>query len=271
MNVEDIKLKSLCGKPIIVGNIKITPKKLSEIVEVGYDKYNKYLSLFCINDEIISEFKSQLETKSVHGHTGYLEYLIYLYIKSGDFDGTLRDDILESLSFFTNEDIKFNKIGFYYTTIVRTPEIIKDKEIYIENKEYHFLNSVDFDYIVKIIKIQNCLLSPEEEEELKVADGLAKELLEKMKKARERLKKTKEDIDEIREPLNLYDLASIVASNCNGLNIINVWDLNFLQFNDQLNRMKMLEDYEVNIRSILAGANPEEINLVHWMSKISNN
>jgi hypothetical protein len=32
--------------------------------------------------------------------------------------------------------------------------------------------------------------------------------------------------------------------------------------------MKMLEDYDINIRSLLAGAKPEDIELKHWMSKI---
>ena len=32
--------------------------------------------------------------------------------------------------------------------------------------------------------------------------------------------------------------------------------------------MKMLDEYDINIRSLLAGAKSEDIELKHWMSKI---
>ena len=93
-------------------------------------------------------------------------------------------------------------------------------------------------------------------------------MLEKRRKARERLNKAKNN-DSDGERLTLDDLVSIVCANGNGINIFNVWDLSFYAFNDQFNRMKMFDDYQISVQSLLAGADPNEIELKHWMSKIS--
>ena len=42
------------------------------------------------------------------------------------------------------------------------------------------------------------------------------------------------------------------------------------QFNNQFNRMQMIEDYDINIRSLLAGADSKKIQLKHYIRPIEN-
>lgn len=263
MDIQEIKLKTLANEPVIIDNYKLYPKRLRDIVRIGYDNYNIYLSLFCINEETLNKFINGIKESNEKYKPTYLGYLNYLYVKS-NYDRT----VIDALTFFTGEKFYHNKSGFfYYIGKVIDPITLMEKDY------AYILDDNIFKQITQIIKIQSCLL----DEQIEVtkdnpANSHVQALLEKRRKAREKLKKAKQNSGEDDdEGLTLYDLASIVASNCNGINILNVWDLNFLQFNDQLNRMKMLEDYNVNIQSLLAGADSKNINLVHWMSKIKRN
>jgi len=118
---------------------------------------------------------------------------------------------------------------------------------------------------MNIIKLQNCLNKKSEEEE-NPASEKARQILERQKRARALLAKAKGSEDN--ETLTLADLVSILASHGNGVTPLNVWDINFYWFNNQFNRMKMFEEYDINIRSLLAGAKSEDVDLKHWMSKI---
>ena len=40
------------------------------------------------------------------------------------------------------------------------------------------------------------------------------------------------------------------------------------QFNDQFNRLKIMDEYHVNIQALIAGAKSEDVKLQHWISKI---
>ena len=42
------------------------------------------------------------------------------------------------------------------------------------------------------------------------------------------------------------------------------------QFNDQFNRLKIMDDYEVNVQALLHGAKKENVNLTHWITKIKH-
>ena len=42
------------------------------------------------------------------------------------------------------------------------------------------------------------------------------------------------------------------------------------QFNDQFNRLKIMDDYEVSVQALLHGAKKEDVNLTHWITKIKH-
>ena len=160
---------------------------------------------------------------------------------------------LEAMKLFLRNEVNFiadeQFIGF----------IVGD----VEN--YNIITYTNYDQIIEVIKQQNCLVK-NEEDDCNPADEKARELLEKRKKARQLLARAKNNDDDT--PLTLADLVSILIANGNGVTPFNVWDMNFYLFNNQFSRMKMLEEFNINIRSLLAGADPKNIDMQHWMSKI---
>ena len=55
------------------------------------------------------------------------------------------------------------------------------------------------------------------------------------------------------------------------MKIEDVCEYDFFQFNNQFNRMKVVEDFKVNVQSLLAGADSKSIKLKHWLSKLKDN
>jgi hypothetical protein len=107
--------------------------------------------------------------------------------------------------------------------------------------------------------LQNCI---SKKDEIKTANAKAEEIKNKILKGQQLLNK-KMGLD-----VSFGDLVSVLAANGNNLNIINIWDLTMYQFNNQFARMQMIEDYDLNIRSLLAGAKKEDIQLKHYIRKI---
>ena len=67
--------------------------------------------------------------------------------------------------------------------------------------------------------------------------------------------------------ITLADLVSILASGL-GMSMDLVMDYDLYQFNDQFNRLKIMDDYEVSVQALLHGAKKENVNLTHWITKI---
>ena len=62
-----------------------------------------------------------------------------------------------------------------------------------------------------------------------------------------------------------------VALAVPGLNMINIWDLTYYSFQDQLKRMGWHEKYYNNMQAALAGAKMKNKQLEYWMKSISSN
>ena len=227
---------------------EVYPFTVGDIKNLGGETvFNSYLGVLTVDKDRL--FKNEEDSANKPPDITNFE-LVYTICGT---DENFRNMYLKAMSFILKENVGICNIGFYVGDL-ETNRIIDSK---------------NYDELVYIVKLQNCIE--------KIDGGIvdnpgsekARELLEKRKKLRERLNKAKnKDSDGDGEPLTLADLVSILCANGNGINLFNVWDLSFYAFNDQFNRMKMFEDYQVNVQSILAGANPDEIELKHWMSKI---
>lgn len=256
--MDNIELQLLSGDPIplidykdidnprLIG--KVHPFTLKDIKDIGGELvFNSYIGALTLDKDRL--FKNEQNNLNEAPDITNFE-LIYSICS---MDEKFRDIYLKAMGFIFKEDVGMCNLGFY------VGEMNIDKVI----------DSTTYDTLIYIIKLQNCLEKISSETLDNPGSEKARELLEKRKKLREKLNKIKnKDSDNNGEPLTLSDLVSILCANGNGINIFNVWDLSFYAFNDQFNRMKMLDDYQVNIRSILAGADPKEIELKHWMSKI---
>ena len=64
-------------------------------------------------------------------------------------------------------------------------------------------------------------------------------------------------------------MVSILASGF-GMTLQEVMGYDLYQFNDQFNRLKIMDDYEVSVQALLHGAKKEDINFTHWLTKIKH-
>ena len=245
-NEIDMNLKLLRGKPIEIEMVgKVYPITLNDIVDITIEKYYQFLSLLCVDKISIQKLLN------IDDEIGVFEFIYINCIKNDEY----KNFILEALEYFLREKIGLCDYGFYVG--------------FIENNK--IINEQIFEEIVKIIKLQNCLVSKVEKEKYKPVNERARKILEKLKKdqlTREKIKQRQANEDG--ESLDLFDLVSILSAYGNNINIFNIWDLTFFQFNNQFNRMKILKDCETNIQILMHTTEPDKVEYQHWLSKIEN-
>ena len=257
---EDIQLRLLSGIEIFFDDIPMYSIPLIDIINFGYTKYRQIISLLCMDDEAA---KSYFKNSSKNNSTFLLiSSLILSEIKSGD-----SEELTNSIDSIHNLLICFLKLIFKKEVIFDSSYgfIIKSDD---GNKILSVNNYNDFR---NLLKTRNCIDYIEDEIE-NPDNEKTRKLLEKRKKLRKKLQQTKaNNYDENDEQLNLADLVSIFAKaqHMPPSDVFNKYDI--YQFNDQFNRMKIFNDYNINIQALLAGAKSEDIKLQHWLSKIHKN
>jgi hypothetical protein len=83
--------------------------------------------------------------------------------------------------------------------------------------------------------------------------------------------KEKQKQKEGESSLELSDLIASLAIGGSGYNMLNVWDLTYYAFQDQLKRMSWREEFDINTRASLAGAKLDKNKLSHWIKSMSFN
>lgn len=113
--------------------------------------------------------------------------------------------------------------------------------------------------IVKCLKLVNCI-----DDTKKYVRN--KKLDEKIARARAKIKERLGRIPGDEDDITFKDLVSVLTSKHPSLNLLNVWDLTYYQFNDQFKRMQLVDNYELGVRQILAGA--ENIKLRYYITRL---
>ena len=93
-------------------------------------------------------------------------------------------------------------------------------------------------------------------------------MIEGRKKREEAKRKNKKAND--KSNLELSDLIASLAIGGN-YNLINVWDLTYYAFQDQLKLMSWSEEFDINTRASLAGAKLDKSKLSHWIKTMTFN
>jgi hypothetical protein len=229
-NIDDLKL--LANLPLYVDNIPIYSPTLKEIAEIGLERYNLLLTYGTITKDRIDEsLKNNVRDN--------YDALIRVINSNQD----VLNYILVSFIFFT-------KVNF-------TPKIIDNNDIAFVSDNI-ILHRNNYDQFIKTIKFAN-MIEDINNEELDEFDRQVMEMERKINEAKNK---------DLNNP-TFKDLVSVVANlDGNGLNIINVWDLNIYQFNEQLQRGMLKDNYKLNIQQLLAGAKPDNIQLESYFKKI---
>lgn len=275
----DLKLNLLSGSTINVGNIAIKPFTLREIKDYGYSKYMENIQWLSITlDDFIS---STIEGEKKEILMAQMEKLktFDFYSKLGGKEFT--NKLIEALSmiFRTNDMVMLDKgiltINFYKMGILYNGDdglIHTDQEYlsYYSEDELTVIHRENFDDIVKVIKLQNYLSQPKQEEEVEEnpADEKTRQLMETMKRNREKVeakKKAQQKADN-NEDIDIADIISAVSSKSNSINKMNVWDLTLYQLYDEYSRLELIDNYDFSVKAMMAGA--EKVDLKHWSSKL---
>ena len=247
MSGINLQLKLLSGRVIYIDDIPTYKIPLNQIIDFGYVEYQNLIRLICMGkDEINKMFQMENEIDDV---------FIFLFVMC-------TQDFSTNGYSFSKEMLRFLQLIFN-----------KDVKIDIEHGfvigESHTLNRENFSKLQEVIKYRNSLNDIEEENSDNPADEATRQLIEKRNKLRKKIKELKKTEDD-NEPITLFDLISIYAE-MEKMKIEDVCEYDFFQFNNQFNRMKVVEDFKVNVQSLLAGADSKSIKLKHWLSKLKDN
>ncbi len=255
MNLTDNEiLKFQKGSPILLDDIcAIYPATMGEIVDLGYDTFQKYLNVMTIEKPIPkpgedSEFKQLMEQLT--------DFQYVLMITS--FDSEVNLTMKAAFQFFTHENIMF------------LPE--QEQIIIGPLKEQHIINEGKFYELQQILRRMYFLEVEGEEIIINEDDPPAtKKLKMQMRANREKVRRAKaKQAAREKSDLKLSDLiGSITINNC-GLNMENIWNITYYAFHDQLKRMGWRDQFNINNQAAMAGAKLKKSQLKHWMRSIAN-
>ena len=236
MNDIELASKFLRGKPVNLGLFKLYPLTLDEIFDdVGFEEYNKYLSILCIDSDAIKDILGLEEDKNI-------EPFEYLYASSFHQEES-KYIITNALHLFLKEEIIFKKEGYFQ--VGKNPESV----IYQNN----------FNFIIDILKQQNCINS--EKNKVKIENDAQKKFMEQLRKMKEKYKKYEKEQD-------IVDIMSGVCSKHPSINVFNVGKLTMWQLINAYKALNKIDEYYLSYKSIFAGGDPEKIKIKHWSEKL---
>ena len=255
MNSTDGKvLKFLRGVPVIYEDICLVKSPfLKDIASEGLDKFYQYLSFMTIR-------KPSMENEELQQLLSPLsdfEYLILLAQMEPDNHKL----ISAAFQFFTGDK----------PTFVNSPASI----VLGDPVEKRILNKDNFIGFSDLVALSCAMRDPKEDtiEFLESDTPRVRALKEKMLKGRrdreEAKKREKKRSGE--SDIELSDLVASLAIGGNGYNMLNVWDLTYYAFQDQLKRMSWREEFDINTRASLAGAKLDKNKLSHWIKSMTFN
>ena len=229
------EMKLLAGHPIYVDKIPVYSPKLTNIALIDEHIYNLY-SCLCLNLGINEIFNFPRE----------------------------HEDSFDNISLSYTDEV----LGVFYLALeFFTGQVfIKQKhlnQVYFAS-EKSVLYKDNYEQFMDIIKIVNCMDTKDKNVVIKRNAELDRKIEEAKQKINKKLNKKVSENEDIR----LMDLISVLASKHNNLNIMNVWDLNLYQFNDQFKRMQLIENHDIGIRQLLAGVDKKNVQLEHYIKKI---
>lgn len=241
---------SFIGAPILLDNVcLIKPKTVLDKIKLGY-KYDTCLGLLTLSSSDIEDIlfkKLGADMKELASITPF-EYLLL----SADNNETFFMELKEAFVTFIQEDIHIiPKAGIVLVGDLNNQFII-DKN--------------NFSRFQEILRIQNHLDQPEEVPENE------NYMERKFRLRRKELKeaKAKQAKKDEKSP-DFVDLMSSLCVMNIGVTWNNIKELPIYTFYELLGRNQKKEKYELDIRSLLAGADKKNIKLEYWISKIENN
>ena len=255
MSLTDSKvLKFLSGVPVIYDDICIVKSPfLKDIASEGLERFYQYLSFMTIKKPSMENE----EIKQLLSPLTDFEYLVLL----AQMEAENHNIISAAFQFFTGDKPTF---------LAQPTSIILGDPV-----EKRILTNDNFTGFSELVALSCAMRDPKEDtiQFLESDSPRVRALKEKMLKGRrdreEAKRKAKKKNGET--DIELSDLIASLAIGNNGYNMLNVWDLTYYAFQDQLKRMSWREEFDINTRASLAGAKIDKNKLSHWIKSMTFN
>ena len=223
----------------------IYPLKIKDIIAIGEEKYSEYLGLLTIDRNRISK---ELKEGNIKKDLNFspLEYLLI----NASLNNTFLVELQKAFSTFIREEVHF---------------LPKQKEIVIGEDfvNKRTLNNENFEDFQNILRAQNKLTIiepvPKKENPMEKKFRLRREQVAEAKR-KEAMKNG--------EVVTISDSISTLICLNVGVTFENVGELTVYQFQEILARAQMKYKYDMDLRLIAAGANPDKIKPKKWFGKI---
>lgn len=254
MNLTDNEtLKFLKGSPVFLEDVcAVYPATLGEIIDLGYDKFQQYLSIATTTKP--TDVKKDAELNELLTQLSDFQFILFM----SSIDQSTNSLLKESIRFFTHEEAS---IVLEPPSIVIGPLV--DKRIMDENIFYDFQRILRRMYFMEV-EGEEIIIYPDD-------DPATKRLKMQMRANREKVRKAKAKKNQGKDSdMKLSDLIGSMTINDCGLNIHDIWDITYYAFHDQLKRMGWRDQFNINQKAALAGAKINKSQLKHWMRSIAN-
>ncbi len=242
---QDKQVKCLCGFPLYIDKIGMKPITIRKIVELGESKYNFSLMLVI---SLRSAFEMIAQDIDLNKLKEITDFELILILSSIHID--FCNQISESIEYFIDYKVKFNKQNDCF-------------DVYDNDEIIGNLNKENYEQFVNIIKLQNYHDKLPESKPMSKKDA---ELLKKRDELREKVKKIKGQTDG--EQLTYTDYISILLAKSAEMNVEKCLNMTVFAFFTYLERLAMIDSYDVGIQQLMAGAKPNQVNLKHWLSSL---
>lgn len=273
----DLKLKLLGGKGIQVDNLEIIPYTLGEIRDMGYTYYMNQLQWLLPSVDDFIKSTEDIEKKMVLMTERNKLKVFDFFSRLGGNE--LREVAMTALStVFKTKDIyfleehgmivfDFYKLGVFYKDEDGRIQIDSEKLDTLPEENLRVLHRDNFDEVVQVMKFQNGIAKVNKEDIENPADEATRKLMEQMKENREKVNRMKSlEQPDGDDSIDISDIISAVSAKSYSVNKFNIWDLTLYQLYDEYGRLELIDNYDVSVRAIMAGA--EKVDLTHWSSKI---
>ncbi len=254
MNLTDNEiLKFQKGSPILLDDIcAIYPATMGEIVDEGYDNFQKYLGILTSDKPILNTNDKELDNLIMELTT--FQYLLMM----ASIDSEINLLLKQAFFFFTRETVSFS---------LEPAQIVfgdlKEKHLLTEEKFYDFQRILRRMYFIEQ-EGDEIIIYPDDSPQVK-------RMKQQMIINRERVRRAKaKKAAQEKSDLKFSDLIGSLTINDCGLNMENIWNITYYAFHDQLKRMGWRDQFNINSRAAMAGAKLNKNQLKHWMRSIAN-
>ena len=236
---EDLKLKIISGKPILLKKINcfFYHRTLEEIADFGLTEFLKIIQLFEFSSEELQQnfefpidnfFYLLLNLNNQTQLSSLIEKAFYFFIGVNNLQPDLQNRIL-LCSYKDIDNIEINLDGFN--------EIL---------------------YYIKIIYDGNKEEEEEDDSKLSAAERRMKEKFKKKKQEREKAKGNKDRI-------NFSDLIGGFISKSPNMDFEATMKLPYYTFYFLLEKLKNTDVYDIQLRAAMAGADMKNEKMHHWL------